>query len=115
MQNMANMANTTVGDYKMNAFYIEGSVIPLRWSTDRFLRLVARFDNVDTNDKVMFTPFDRSRITVGLEWQFGKNTRFRYEYQRATIHDFDKAPPAFTAAGGEETVQMHMPSVIFSF
>ena len=115
MQNMANMANTTVGDYKMNAFYIEGSVVPLRWGNDRFLRLVARFDDVDTNDKVMFTPFDKSRITFGLEWQFGKNTRFRYEYGRSTIHDFDKAPPAFTAAGGKETIQMHMPSVIFSF
>ena len=115
MLDMVNMANTTVGDYKMNAFYVEGSIVPLRWGNDRFLRLVARYDDVDTNDKAMFTPFDRSRITVGFEWQFGKNTRFRYEYQRSTIHDFDKAPMPFINAGGEETIQMHMPSVIFSF
>ena len=96
-------------------FYVEGSVVPLRWEGERFLRLVARFDNVDTNDKAIFTPFDRSRITVGFEWQFGRNTRFRYEWQRSKVHDFDKAPMPYKLAGGKEIIQMHMPSVIFSF
>lgn len=109
------MINTSTGDYTMNAFYLEGSVVPLRWSRDRFFRLVSRYDEVDTNDKAIFTPFDRSRITLGLEWQFATNTRFRYEYQLSRIDDFDKAPMPFKNAGGKEVIKMHMASFIFSF
>ena len=107
--------NTTTGDYKMNAWYVEGSVIPVRWVGSRFLRLVARYDDVDTNDKAVFTPFDRARITVGVEWQFALNTRLRYEWQRTELHDFANAPGPFRDAGGEEKVIMNMASVIFSF
>ena len=35
MLDMVNIANTTVGDYKMNAFYVEGSIVPLRWGKPR--------------------------------------------------------------------------------
>ncbi len=107
--------NTTTGDYTMYAWYIEGSAIPARWERDRFLRLIVRYDEVDTNDKAPFTPFDRSRITVGAEWQVAPNTRFRYEWQRTRLHDFANAPPPFQNAGGKEFVKMNMASVIFAF
>ncbi len=107
--------NTSTKDYDMNAFYLEGSVVPVRWSRDRFLRLISRYDEVDTNDKAIFTPFDRARVTLGLEWQFATNTRFRYEFQHAKIDDFDNAPMPFKNAGGKEIVKMHMASFIFSF
>jgi hypothetical protein len=109
------LINTSSGDYSMEAFYLEGSVIPFRWSEDRFLRFVARYDEVDTNNKVVFTPFNRSRITLGVEWQFARNTRFRYEFQRSKINDFDKAPIPFKSAGGKEFITIHMPSIIVSF
>ena len=108
------MINTTTGDYTMHAYYVEGSFIPFRWPGDRFLRLVTRYDDVDTNDKARFTPFDRSRITLGMEFQFATNTRFRYEWQRAKI-DFSNVPGPYKDAGGKEVIQMHMASVIFSF
>lgn len=107
--------NTTTGDYTMNAWYIEGSVVPARWPGDRFLRLVGRYDEVDTNDRAPFTPFDRGRITVGAEWQFAPNTRLRYEWQRTELHDFANAPAPFRNAGGREIVKMNMASVIFAF
>jgi len=107
--------NTTVGNYNMSAYYAEASATPFHWDNSRHLKFVARYDAVDTNDKAVFNPFDRSRITVGLEWQLGKNTRLRYEYQRSTINDFDKAPAPYKKAGGNETIEMHMPSLIFSF
>ena len=107
--------NTTTGNYNMVAWYLEGSVIPVRWVGDRFLRLVVRYDDVDTNDKTPFTPFDRSRITVGTEWQFALNTRFRYEWQRTKLRDFSKAPAPFRDAGGKEKIIMNMISMIFSF
>ncbi len=109
------MLNTTTGDYNMHAYYVEGSFIPLRLPRDRYLRLVARYDDVDTNDKIMFTPFDRSRITFGMELQLAINTRFRYEWQRAKIGDFSKAPMPYKIAGGKEIIRMHMASIIFSF
>jgi len=110
-------SNQTTGDYKMNALYVEGSVIPLRYGPngDRYLRVIYRYDDVDTNDKASFTPFDRSRHTYGAEWQFAKNTRLRYEYQDHTLDDFDRAPAPFIAAGGERNVTMHMASIIFWF
>ena len=112
----AAMLNTSTGDYDMNAWYVEGSYIPLRYgSGNRFVRLVLRYDDVDTNDKAAFTPFDRSRITAGSEWQFASNARLRYEWQRHTLDDFGKAPAAFIAAGGEEQIKMHMVSIIFWF
>lgn len=109
------MLNTSTGDYNMHAYYIEGSFIPLRLSADRYLRLVARYDDVDTNDKAMFTPFDRFRTTLGAEFQFARNSRLRYEWQRSKLNDFGKAPGPYKNAGGKEVVQMHMASIIFSF
>ncbi len=107
--------NTSTGDYNMRAWYVEGSVIPVRWDADRFLRLVGRYDNVDTNDEIGFTPFHRWRTTLGVEWQFTANVRLRYEWQRAVLEDFANAPPPYGNAGGEEIIQMHMASVIFFF
>ncbi len=109
--------NDSTGDYNMVAWYVEGSVIPVRWGPreDRFLRLVFRYDDVVTNDKISFTPFDKKRITPGVELQFAHNTRLRYEWQYHTLEDFEKAPTPFKAAGGEEHITMHMWSVIFWF
>ncbi len=111
----AAMLNTSTGDYDMNAWYVEGSYVPIRYSGDRFVRLVLRYDDVDTNDQAVFTPFDRSRITVGSEWQFVNQARLRYEWQRHTLDDFGKAPAAFVAAGGKERITTHMISIIFWF
>ena len=77
--------------------------------------MIVRFDDVDTNDRVAFTPFDRSRITGGGEWQFARNTRFRLEWQRSQIHDYQMSPPPFGGAGGAEVITMFMGSLIFSF
>ena len=107
--------NTTTGDYSMQAWYVEGSCTPVVWERDRYLKLVLRLDDVDTNDKAVFTPFDRGRITAGAEWQFALNTRLRYEWQRTKIEDFDKAPLPFRNAGGKEEIKMNMASMIFSF
>ncbi len=107
--------NTATGDYTMQAWYVEGSVVPARYKNDKYLRLIIRYDDVDTNDKVAFTPWDRSRITAGMEWQFAHNTRFRYEWQRHEIDDFENAPSPYKNAGGEERIKMHMVSLIFSF
>jgi len=108
--------NTSTGNYDMNAWYVEASYIPMRYGGgDRFIRMVLRFDDVDTNDQAAFTPFDRSRITVGSEWQFVDHARFRYEWQRNTIDDFGNAPAAFVAAGGKERITVHMVSMIFWF
>ena len=109
------MVNTSTGDYDMRAWYVEGAVAPLRWDDGRFVKLVTRFDKVDTNDQVAFTPFRRSRITAGGEWQFATNTRFRFEWSRNKIHDFQNAPPPFGGAGGREVITMVMGSLIFSF
>ena len=81
--------NTTTGDYSMKAWYVEGSYVPWRWQGERSLRLVARYDDVDTNDEIAFTPFDRARLTVGTEWSLAANSRLRYEWQRSTIDDFN--------------------------
>ena len=107
--------NTSTGDYDMHAWYVEGSVVPVRGANDRYLRLVGRFDDVDTNDQIGFTPFDRSRVTLGTEFQVATNTRFRFEWQRSVIDDFQNAPAPYVGAGGEETIKMAMASVIFSF
>ncbi len=107
--------NTSTGDYNMKAWYVEASVIPVRGTNNRYLRLVGRYDDVDTNDQIGFTPFDRSRVTVGAEFQFASNTRFRFEWQRSVIDDFQNAPAPYIGAGGEESIKMAMASVIFSF
>ncbi len=109
------MLNTSTGDYDMRAWYVEGSVIPVRGTNDRYLRLVGRFDDVDTNDQTGFTPFDRSRVTLGTEFQFATNTRIRFEWQRSVIDDFQNAPGPYVGAGGKEAIIMAMSSVIFSF
>lgn len=109
------MLNTSTGDYNMRAWYVEGSVVPVRGTNDRYLRLVGRVDDVDTNDQIGFTPFDRFRVTVGTEFQFATNTRLRFEWQRSVIDDFQNAPGPYVGAGGEEAITMAMASVIFSF
>ena len=107
--------NTSTGDYDMQAWYVEGSVVPVRGANARYLRLIGRYDDVDTNDQIGFTPFDRSRVTLGTEVQFAPNTRARLEWQRSVLDDFANAPGPFVAAGGEKTIKMLMASVIFSF
>ena len=111
--------NLSSGDYDMHSFYIEVSGIPFRWEgwfdDEQFLRLIVRYDDLDTNTKVPFTPFDRNRWTGGTEWQFSPNARFRAEFQHTTIHNFGRAPAPFLLAGGEETITMLMLSVIFWF
>ncbi len=109
--------NTSSGDYNMFAWYVEGSFIPFRYGPDEiyYVRLIARWDEVDTNDKAVFTPFDRSRLTLGSEWEFLKNVRLRYEWQWNMIHNFENAPAQFRAAGGKENIYMHMISFIAFF
>ncbi len=107
--------NTTTGSYDMQAWYVEGSVVTVRYEGEKYLRLILRYDDLDTNDKAGFNPWDRSRITAGTEWQFASNTRVRYEWQRHQIDDFEKAPGPYKNSGGEETIKMHMVSLIFSF
>ncbi len=112
----ANINNST-DNYDMYAWYVEVSYIPLRYGkdNDHYLRLVARYDEVDTNDEAEFTPFDRWRVTPGIEWEFIRNTRLRYEFQYSQIEDFDDAPTPFKEAGGNKYPKMHMTSIIFSF
>ena len=59
------------------------------------------------------SPFDKDRWTAGVEWQFTANARLRYEWQWHELHDFDKAPGPFKAAGGREDIEMQMVSLIF--
>ncbi len=109
--------NTTTGDYNMSAWYVEGSYIPIRYGTgdNRYVRVIARYDDVDTNDKAAFTPFDRSRVTLGTEWGFIDNMRLRYEWQRQGIDSFENAPAAYVASGGKEHINMQMISLIAHF
>ncbi len=107
--------NTTTGDYTMLAWYAEISYVVARYSAEKYLRLIARYDDVDTNDKARFTPWDRSRITGGMEFQVARNARIRYEWQRSKIDDFQLAPTPFINAGGKEKINMNMASLIFSF
>jgi len=115
--NPLEILNAPTGDYNMDAWYIEGSVVPLYYGENdsRYLRFIARFDDLDTNDKAPFTPWDRNRFTLGTEWQFISNARLRYEWQYHTLDDFSNAPAPFVAAGGEEHINMHMVSAIFWF
>lgn len=109
--------NTSTGDYHMKAWYLEGAYIPFRYGVGNkhYLKLIARYDDVDTNDKATFTPFDRSRVTLGAEWEFLNNVRLRYETQRSTIDSFDLAPAPYVAAGGKEHIYMNMISLIAEF
>ncbi len=109
--------NTTTGDYQMKAWYIEAAKVLYRYgpSSEKYIKAVARLDDVDTNDKAIFIPFDRSRVTLGAEWEFAKNIRTRYEWQKSRIDDFHNAPGPYIAAGGEQDVTMHMASIIASF
>jgi hypothetical protein len=107
--------NTSTGDYKMSAWYLEGSYTAFRYDNNKFLKIILRFDEVDTNDQAAFTPFDRSRTTVGLEWQFLHNIRLRAEHQKSDINGFENAPGPFIAAGGEDKVTMTMFSLIAYF
>ncbi len=109
--------NMSTGNYSMNAWYVEGTVIAFRYGPDktRYVRAIIRYDEVDSNNKATFTPFDRSRITAGLEWEFLRNIRFRYEWQRSTLHSFDNAPAPYILSGGKEYIRMNMLSVIAYF
>lgn len=106
--------NLTTATYNMRAWYLEGAYRAWEYGEDRWLKLVARFDDVDTNDKAAFTPFDRSRFTLGLEWQYAPRARLRYEFQKHTIDDYEKAPPPI-ANSVPKHPGMHMVSVIFWF
>ncbi|MBL4576589.1 MAG: hypothetical protein JKY51_10940 [Opitutaceae bacterium] len=112
-----NLINDSTGDYHMDSWYVEGSYIPFFYGEEetRFLRVVARYDEVDSNDKAVFTPWDRSRVTLGLEWQFMKNARLRFEHQEQTLDDFDHALAPFISAGGRGDVAVDMVSLIFWF
>ena len=120
--------NTTTGSYNMRSWYLEASRVVHRWrrctpcksgdeeqECDRNLRLIGRYDYIQTNDKVSFTPWHRDRMTLGLELQFTSNSRFRYEYQHHWLNDYSAAPAPYVAAGGQPTVSMHMASCIFWF
>lgn len=114
------MLNSSTGDYTMDAWYIEAAYIPLRYDAcaqcgERYVKTVVRYDEVDTNDKAMFTPFDRNRITLGAEWRFLDNVSMRYEWQRSELEDYSNAPAPFVAAGGEKYNYMNMVSVIANF
>ncbi len=73
---------------------------------------IARYDIVDINDQVSFTPFHRKRNTVGLEWSFTTNMRLRYEFQKNKLLDNNNAPVSYISAGGKENINMHMTSII---
>ena len=107
--------NTSTGDYKMTTYYLEGTYTAFVWPEDRWLKFIARYDAVDSNDQATFTPFRRDRWTGGLEWQFSPGARFRAEYQRSTIADFENAPGPYIDAGGKENIDMLMFSVVFWF
>jgi hypothetical protein len=111
------MLNKTTGDYRMEAWYIEGEYKVLRYGDNQsnYLMPIVRFDRVITNDQVAFSPFNRRRVTVGLEWQFMENVRLRAELQKIKLLDFDKAPAPFVAAGGHEDITMKMLSLIAYF
>jgi hypothetical protein len=109
--------NTSTGDYDMQAWYAEGSFIPYRYGKveDMYIKAIARYDDVDTNDEATFTPWDRSRITLGTEWKFNLNSMLRYEWQYHKLDNFTDAPDSFKDAGGKEHIKMHMISIIFRF
>ncbi len=109
--------NTSTDDYGMQAWYVEGSFIPYRYGKDenKYIKLIGRFDDVDTNDEATFTPWDRSRITLGTEWKFNLNSLLRYEWQYQELDNFTDAPDAFKDASGKEHIKMHMISIIFRF
>jgi hypothetical protein len=107
--------NVSTGDYSMNAWYLEGSYILRRFDDERWLRAIVRLDDVDTNDEAAFTPFDRGRTTLGLEYQYSSNARLRAEFQRHTIDDFQNAPQSYLDAGGDEDINVVMFSMIFWF
>jgi len=109
--------NTSTGDYTMSASYVEGAYKVWQYGAqkERYVKMVLRFDKVNTNDEASFTPFHRTRQTYGVEWQFLHNIRLRAEHQRHTLEDFDNAPPPFSAAGGGEEITMNMISIIANF
>lgn len=109
--------NETTGDYGMNAWYLEGEYKALRYG-DRgtnYVMPIVRLDRVITNDETSFSPFNRERATVGVEWQFIENVRLRAELQKIKLLDFDAAPAPFVDAGGSEDITMKMVSLIAYF
>jgi hypothetical protein len=105
----------STGDYGLRAWYVELSRVALRWGPTKWLRGIVRADDVDTNDRVEFTPFDRSRLTYGLEYQFQSQTRLRVEYQQSRIDAFESAPTPYVQSGGNERPHTTMVSMIFWF
>ncbi|MFB6346620.1 MAG: hypothetical protein ABEK50_12750, partial [bacterium] len=127
---MPGALNSSTGNYTMTSYYLEGNYIPYRYGQgNKYVNLVARYDYLNPNDEHVkrdtaiaggsgeagFTPWYRSRWTVGTEWQFEPNARLRYEYQQTTIKNWSKAPDPYINSGGEENPTMHMASVIFWF
>lgn len=109
--------NISTGDYNMQAWSIEGAYTSHRYGpgNDRFLTWIVRLDNIETNDEATFSPFNRSRSTIGLELGFLHNVRLRLEYQRHSLDDYDAAPGPYVSAGGDEDISMGMLSVIAYF
>jgi len=109
--------NNSTGSYTMSAWSIEGAYTAKRYgpSNRNFLTLLLRLDDVVTNDEATFSPFNRSRTTVGLEWGFLHNMRLRAEYQLHELRDYSSAPAPYISAGGEETISMGMLSLIAYF
>lgn len=108
------MPNYTTGDHDLSSLWLEAAWRGLRFDRHRWLSAIVRYDEVDTNDEAMFTPFDRHRWTLGSEWQFHSNARLRFEWQRARIHDFAQAP-SMVADSLEEEPTMSMLSLIAWF
>lgn len=109
--------NVSTGDYKMKAWYVEGVYTWLRYggAKQRYFSTILRLDDLITNDQVVFSPFNRSRVTLGAEWQFMRNIRLRGEWQRSNLKDFNVAPGPYVAAGGGENIDMKMISLIAYF
>ena len=101
----------------MSASYIETGYNILRYGIvkSNYVKVIIRHDKVNTNDEAAFTPFNRKRLTYGVEWEFMHNIKLRYEYQVSTLEDFDRAPGPFVAAGGRENIKMNMISLIANF
>ncbi len=106
--------NVSTTSYTMEAWFVEAGWKFKQYREDLWVKLIGRRDEADTNDQAAFTPFDRTRSTLGIEWQYEKNSRLRYEHQWTRIRDFGRAPSA-VADSLTDSPSMHMASLIFWF